>query len=364
MDPFPVELLDYEDPQANEQQALIDLLRKRQGQEAQERATLQQNLGRQQGQGAQLRSAALLTSLGQNPLLRGFQQETSRQAQGMDAMAARTEGRITAGGDPMNALLRLRGLGLAEKREQGVNDRYAQGAAERAARDRLKAAGAANSAAAKAEKAQRDQEKALFDVESKLRREVLDSPEGKDYIGARSSYKGIEFFVKNPSPASDMALVFGVMKTLDPTSVVKEGEQVQVRNTTNLPGVALNYLQKVQSGKLLDDEQREDLRRMAFGAVSAKAGVLKQRSDAYQGIIKGAGANPDNVMPPGFIDLNADAPPPQKGATQPAARPAPPKPAPNGVVKGNDPRNVKETRTGPDGKTYYRMGDGSWETED
>lgn len=129
----PADLLDYEDPEVSEQQALIEILRGRQQQATQERAAMQANLGRQQGQAGQLRSAALLSSVGQNPLLRGFQQEASRQGQGMDAMAARTEGRLMGGGgaDPASALLRLRGLKQAEAKEKGIQSRFDASQAQR-----------------------------------------------------------------------------------------------------------------------------------------------------------------------------------------------------------------------------------------
>jgi hypothetical protein len=134
------------DPDDLDAEALAELLRAQQRDAAAQRASLTDTLGRQQGQAGQLRGLNLLTSLGDNPLLRGIQAASGQQGAQMEGNAARTESRLAAlgrgGMDPASALLRLRSLGLAEEREANVNTRFDRGLEERsrrasqAARDR------------------------------------------------------------------------------------------------------------------------------------------------------------------------------------------------------------------------------------
>jgi hypothetical protein len=329
------------DPEDLDAEAIAELLRAQQRDTAAQRASLQDTLSRQQGQAGQLRGLNLLTSFGQNPLLRGLQQSSGQQGAQMEGNAARTESRLATlgrgSGDPVSALLKLR---AARQRDEYID----------IARDRLDTQKnkAASGAAAADEKRQKDAEKRIWEVEAQLRKEVLQSETGKKYMEAKTAYKSIEGFVKNPSPANDMAIVFAAMKSLDPDSVVKEGEQVQVRNTTNLPGRLLNYLEKAKSGQNFDAAQRAEIQEMARLGFAARASSLKDLSDAYAPIAAGAGANMGNVMP-----LDTTIPPP---VTTPKGQP--PAPGPQ-QPKPLNPRDFVKTFEGPDGKKYGRRKDGS-----
>jgi hypothetical protein len=329
------------DPEDLDAEALAELLRAQQRDVAAQRASLQDTLTRQQGQAGQLRGLNLLTSLGQNPLLRGIQQSSGQQGAQMEGNAARTEGRLAAlgrgGTDPLAALLKLRAA--------GQRDEYID-----IARDRLDAQKnkATAGAAAAGEKRQRDAEKRIWDMTSQLRKEVLQSETGKKFLEAKTAYMSIENFVKNPSPANDMAIVFAAMKSLDPDSVVKEGEQVQVRNTTNLPGRLLNYLEKAKSGQNFDAAQRAEIQEMARLGFAARASSLKSLSDAYAPIAAGAGAKMSDVMP-----LDTTVPPPitqVKGSAPPPAAPQ---------SKPLNPRDFVKTSEDAQGRKFGKRKDGS-----
>src|SRR5688572_19911486 len=84
------------DPGDLDAEALAELLRAQQRDAASQRVSLQDTLARQQGQAGQLRGLNLLTSLGQNPLLRGIQASSGQQGAQMEGNAARTESRLAA----------------------------------------------------------------------------------------------------------------------------------------------------------------------------------------------------------------------------------------------------------------------------
>lgn len=329
------------DPEDLDAQALAEMLRAQQRDTASQRASLQDTLTRQQGQAGQLRGLNLLTSLGQNPLLRGIQASSGQQGAMLDGNAARTESRLAAlgrgGGDPVSALLKLRAA--------GQRDEYID-----IARDRLDAQKnrASAGAAAAGEKRQREAEKRIWDIQSQLRKEVLQSETGKKYLEAKTAYTSIEGFVKNPSPANDMAIVFAAMKALDPDSVVKEGEQVQVRNTTNLPGRLLNYLEKARTGQNFDAAQRAEIQEMARLGLAARASSLKDLSDAYAPIAAGAGANMGAVMP-----LDLTVPPPS--APPQGKQPTPPAPQPRPI----NPRDFVKVSEDAQGRKFGKRKDGS-----
>lgn len=320
------------------QEALIAALRQRQA----EQGRLGGQLHQQQAQAGQLRSLAMLSSLGSNPLLDGVNRSASQQAESLDGLSGRTEARLGVSGvNPLRALA-LRQAAEREKRLANNADALGQHRKDTLDFQKQKAGAGAGAAAAKAETKQAED---LRRTESQLRREVLQSDSGKQYLEARTAYQGIQSFVKNPSPATDMALVFGAMKALDPTSVVKEGEQVQVRNTTNLPGQVLNYFEKVKSGQSFTQAQREELRHMAELGLRARAKTLKDLSDAYAPIAQSAGADMRNIMP-----LNLDL-----EETSPGPAVAPPKPpAPVG-----NPRDFARTFEGQDGRKFGQLKNGS-----
>lgn len=101
----PAELLT--DPEDEQSAALIEALRKMQERQQAERAGLQGNLERQQGQAGGLRALSLLTSLGDNPLLRGIQRAAGEQGGQMEGLAARTESRLAGSGGNLLDAIRL-----------------------------------------------------------------------------------------------------------------------------------------------------------------------------------------------------------------------------------------------------------------
>jgi hypothetical protein len=120
----------------------------------------------------------------------------------------------------------------------------------------------------------------------------------KDYRALGSAYGNIQqaFNVEKPTAATDMAGVFGYMKILDPTSVVREGEYATAQNAASVPERIRNYYNKTLDGAFLSPEQRKE-----FSAHSqriydqATSDVEKLTGQTRTKAIK-MGLNPDNII--------------------------------------------------------------------
>lgn len=290
-------------PDDEEGAALIAALRQQQERQTDDRDAIRQTLGRQQRQAQGLRALSMLASVGQNPLLAGLRQTAGEQGAQMDNLAARTEARMEQARG---------GLSLLDVvRSRQAQQRLGQAAEALKARERQAAAGAARSAAQQAQKQQTE----LIDRETGLRKELTGNALLKDYEQSAAGYSALQAAAKIGNAQSDLAMVFGFMKTLDPTSVVKEGEQMQVRDTTNIPGRYLNMLTKAQSGQLLSPEQRAELVRVAGATIAAKKGKADSLKAQYSRIAQQTGVDPSRVV----IDLDAPAPASSKSQGGPTA---------------------------------------------
>lgn len=144
-----------------------------------------------------------------------------------------------------------------------------------------------------------------FDVETKLRGEFSkglgtfnDVHEGYGRIIAATRQRET-----NPtavSPASDMSLVFGFMKMLDPTSVVREGEYATAKNATGVPDQVRNAYNKAMNGEFLTPEQRQDFLGQAgelYGTARKGADVIAGR---YRNLAGQYGVDPERTafLPP------------------------------------------------------------------
>ena len=160
-----------------------------------------------------------------------------------------------------------------------------------------------------------------LDREGEFRREVLGNPVVKEYQLALIGYDKMRRAASDPSAAGDLAMVFGFMKTLDPTSVVKETEFANAQNATNVPDRIRNVWNRVLTGERLNPEQRAEFLRVA----ASQMGASKSRADAvmksYSGMAAGLGLDPSRVVLGGLSpDVDFSAPPPTTsgGAGNPA----------------------------------------------
>jgi hypothetical protein len=120
----------------------------------------------------------------------------------------------------------------------------------------------------------------------------------KDYEQAMVGYGKVVSAARDPSPAGDIALIFGFMKTLDPNSTVREGEFATAQNAGSVPERIQAMYNSVIQGTRLTDPQRADFINQAQGQFKVyqdRKGVADQ---FYTGLSERSGINPQDVLVP------------------------------------------------------------------
>lgn len=138
-----------------------------------------------------------------------------------------------------------------------------------------------------------------FKDEKELRQEYLGLT--KDYKTIQSAWRSIRSAGERketdpPSPASDMALIFGFMKLLDPNSTVREGEYATAQNATGIPGRVQNAYNKAIDGVILNIDQRNDFLGQSKKQYDARLGEYKELKTTYTKLAKRKGFDPENVV--------------------------------------------------------------------
>lgn len=152
--------------------------------------------------------------------------------------------------------------------------------------------------------------------EGDLRNELERNPVTKAYRESSVAFQKVQQAAQDPSAAGDLALIFGVMKTLDPGSTVREGEFANAQNAAGVPDRIRAAFNNITSGQRLTPEQRRDFVRTAEGQHGAQRRAYEQLANSYRGLASQTGAAPDRVVLPD-IDLT-QSPPISRSASQPS----------------------------------------------
>ena len=158
-----------------------------------------------------------------------------------------------------------------------------------------------------------------FDDQAKLRGEFLQ--QSKDFMSVRDSFGRLQAAAQDTTGASDVAMVYGFMKMLDPGSVVREGEFATAENTAGIPDQVRQLYNRALTGERLPPQVRQDfLQQGARQFANAKA-----RQDAtvkqYSTLAQRYGFDPSVIG----IDLSAGVGIPEGQGAAPAAPQAPPR---------------------------------------
>lgn len=104
-----------------------------------------------------------------------------------------------------------------------------------------------------------------------------DEPAVKNYTAAIASIRGIQNLASDPdaTAADDTALIFGFMKSIDPRSTVREGEQASVQNSAGIPDRIRNLYNNAVNGNRLTATQRIEI----LGAAEKSVAGLKTGYD-------------------------------------------------------------------------------------
>ncbi|EFH6919252.1 acyltransferase [Escherichia coli] len=171
---------------------------------------------------------------------------------------------------------------------------------------------------------------------------------GKNYTSVRAAANSLQALSKVNTGAAQLGIIFNYMKSLDPQSVVREGEQVQVMRSDGIWGQIKGYVDQLNAGNGLSQEARDNIVNAAKINANAMGQQFNQQVDEYldtygdtipQGLKKSLGRRKAKL----FDDVPAQ-PTPQGGNGQTKA-------APSGISEGATATNPK---TGQ--KLIYRNG--------
>jgi len=151
----------------------------------------------------------------------------------------------------------------------------------------------------------------------KVKNDFEDS--AKTYIGARDGWNKVQSAATNPSPAGDISLIFGFMKTIDPTSTVREGEFATAANAGGVPERVRVMYQKALNGERLTPEQRQDFMTQAHNAYKTYEGSYQMSKAQSVKLAKALGIPPDLII----TDFEKTAAPmPSVPSAQPTPNPS------------------------------------------
>lgn len=171
---------------------------------------------------------------------------------------------------------------------------------------------------------------------------------GKNYNSVRAAANSLQALSKVNTGAAQLGIIFNYMKSLDPQSVVREGEQVQVMRSDGIWGQIKGYVDQLNAGNGLSQEARDNIVNAAKINANAMGKQFNQQVEEYldtygdtipQGLKKSLGRRKAKL----FDDVPAQ-PTPQGGNGQTKA-------APSGISEGATATNPK---TGQ--KLIYRNG--------
>jgi len=155
---------------------------------------------------------------------------------------------------------------------------------------------------------------ANFDDISGIRKEVQGLPSYKNLAQATPIYNAMVETADRDSRASDLNLVYGLGKIMDPTSVVREGEMFMVQGINTLPDKVIEGINSVLTGtSTLSPSTREAILTEAYGRVKGYEDAFSTDSQTYKGLADRYKINPEDVLP-GFEPLAPYAPKPAPGA--------------------------------------------------
>ncbi len=150
----------------------------------------------------------------------------------------------------------------------------------------------------------------LFKIETPLRDSFLKQTKsfralGQQFAVIAGVFRGEvaphEVFLRNAkgatSAARDMAMIFGIMKMLDPTSVVRESEQATARNARGVPAGIRARWNQLLSGEQLDETQRRDFMDVAIDIYEAQGVTYKATESEFRKLAVLYGARPEAVTP-------------------------------------------------------------------
>lgn len=130
-----------------------------------------------------------------------------------------------------------------------------------------------------------------------LRKELTSSKQYQNLSMAKSAADNIALAAKDPGAYGDLATLFDYMKALDPTSVVREGEQDTFRKTGSFTQSMANTMTKLVNGQSITPEQRQEIVKYTRNRLRTAHNVYKNHAEPTLRQAKRIGADPLEVDP-------------------------------------------------------------------
>jgi hypothetical protein len=120
-----------------------------------------------------------------------------------------------------------------------------------------------------------EQLKVIRDQENTLSKNYMGSDVVKEFNNATTSVKKLFSGLEAKSGAGDVASIFTFMKTLDPQSVVREGEFATAENTSGVFKKYWNSYNRLARGERLTESQRDDFKNLGINLYKQKSTIIR-----------------------------------------------------------------------------------------
>lgn len=135
-----------------------------------------------------------------------------------------------------------------------------------------------------------------FQMSGKLADDFNQIKQVKDYREVVPIFQSMQDAATRNNRVADLNLVYGLAKIMDPTSVVREGEQIMVRNAQGLPDWVKGMISAANGGSQFPPEQRARILQEA----ESRVGAYKQQHDSiaqqFEERAQRYGLNPRDVL--------------------------------------------------------------------
>ena len=138
--------------------------------------------------------------------------------------------------------------------------------------------------------------KEAFGNEKQLRSEF--DKQAKTFDEARLGFEKVQKAAMSDKPtgATDIALIFGYMKVIDPTSVVREGEFATAENAGGIGARVRNMYNKVVRGERLTQDVRNDFVQAARTQFQPYLDMQTNVENRYTNLSEAYGLDPKKVV--------------------------------------------------------------------
>ncbi len=118
----------------------------------------------------------------------------------------------------------------------------------------------------------------------------------KPFMGVRDGYANVKTAAQDNSPLGDIQLLYGFMKTQDPTSTVRESELATAQNAAGIPEQIRSLYNKALNGDRLSPERRQEFVRLGEKNYKVAEKQHNKTAQEYKKRAEKFGLNPDNVI--------------------------------------------------------------------